>query len=38
VIVMLTWLWIAGLALLFGAELNAEVERAARLTESPPRP
>jgi membrane protein len=27
VIVMLTWLWIAGLALLFGAEVNAELER-----------
>jgi membrane protein len=27
VIIMLTWLWLSGLALLFGAELNAEVER-----------
>ncbi len=27
VIVMLTWLWISGLALLFGAEVNAEAER-----------
>jgi membrane protein len=27
VIVMLTWLWITGLALLFGAEINAEVDR-----------
>lgn len=27
VIVMLTWLWLAGVALLFGAEINAEVER-----------
>jgi membrane protein len=30
VIVMLTWLWLTALALLFGAELNAEVERSAR--------
>jgi membrane protein len=27
VIVMLTWLWLAGVALLFGAEIDAEVER-----------
>jgi membrane protein len=27
VIVMLTWLWLTSLALLYGAELNAEVER-----------
>ena len=27
VIVMLTWLWLTGLALLFGAEVNAEGER-----------
>jgi membrane protein len=27
VIVMLTWLWLTGLALLYGAEVNAEVER-----------
>ena len=26
VIVMLTWLWLAGVALLFGAEINAEIE------------
>jgi membrane protein len=31
VIVMLTWLWLTGLALLFGAELNAEVERSRAL-------
>jgi membrane protein len=30
VIVMLTWLWLAGVALLFGAEIDAEVERSAR--------
>jgi membrane protein len=29
VIIMLTWLWLSGLALLFGAEVNAEVEAAA---------
>ena len=28
VIVLLTWLWLSSLALLFGAEVNAEVERA----------
>ena len=27
VIVMLTWLWLTGMALLLGAEINAEVER-----------
>jgi membrane protein len=27
VIVMLTWLWLSSLALLFGAELNAEIEK-----------
>jgi membrane protein len=30
VIVMLTWLWLAAVALLLGAELNAEVERSRR--------
>ena len=30
VIILLTWLWISALAFLFGAEVNAEVERAAR--------
>ena len=33
VIVMLTWLWLTSLALLFGAELNAEVERTRRLRQ-----
>jgi membrane protein len=31
VIVMLTWLWLTGMALLFGAEVNAEAERSRRL-------
>ncbi len=30
VIVMLTWLWLSGIALLFGAEVNAELERSRR--------
>ena len=33
VIVMLTWLWLTSLALLFGAELNAEVERTRELRQ-----
>jgi membrane protein len=31
VIVMLVWLWLTGLALLFGAEVNAEAERSREL-------
>jgi membrane protein len=31
VIVMLTWLWITGMALLLGAEINAEAERSRHL-------
>jgi membrane protein len=34
VIVMLTWLWLTGLALLFGAEVNAETER-SRMAAAP---
>jgi membrane protein len=34
VIVMLTWLWITGMALLLGAEINAEVERSRELREA----
>jgi membrane protein len=34
VIVMLTWLWISGMALLLGAEINAEVERSRALREA----
>jgi membrane protein len=29
VIVMMTWLWLSALALLFGAEINSEIERKA---------
>jgi membrane protein len=36
VIVMLTWLWLTGLALLFGAEVNAEAERSRELREGEP--
>ena len=36
VIIMLTWLWISGLALLFGAEVNAEAERSRELREGQP--
>jgi membrane protein len=33
VIVMLTWLWLTGIALLFGAEIDAEVERRSEVRE-----
>ena len=36
VIVTLTWLWLGGLALLFGGELNAEAERSRELREGHP--
>src|SRR5918999_862159 len=36
VIVMLTWLWLTGCALLFGAEINAEAERSRELREGQP--
>jgi membrane protein len=35
VIVVLTWLWLAGLALLFGAELDSEVEARATSAQHP---
>jgi membrane protein len=36
VIIMLTWLWLTGLALLIGAEINAEAERSRELREGQP--
>src|SRR4051795_4538361 len=36
VIVMLTWLWLAAIALLLGAELNAETERSRELRAGRP--
>ena len=36
VIVTLTWLWLTGLALLFGGEVNSEVERSRELRQAPP--
>ena len=36
VIVMLTWLWLAAIALLLGAELNAETERSRELRAGHP--
>jgi membrane protein len=36
VVVMLTWLWLSGLALLLGAEVNAEAERSRELRQGEP--
>jgi membrane protein len=36
VVVMLTWLWISSLALLLGAEINAEAERSRELRRGEP--
>ena len=36
VIIMLTWLWLSGLALLFGAEVNAEAQRSRELRRGEP--
>jgi membrane protein len=36
VIIMLTWLWLSGLSLLFGAEINAESERSRELRRGEP--
>jgi membrane protein len=36
VIIMLTWLWLAAIALLLGAEINAEAERSRELREGRP--
>jgi membrane protein len=38
VIVMLTWLWLAAIALLLGAELNAETARSLELRSAPGSP
>jgi membrane protein len=37
VVVMLTWLWLGGVSLLFGAEIDAELER-RRTANGPPDP
>ena len=36
VVVMLTWLWLSSVALLFGAEINAEAERSRELRRAEP--
>jgi membrane protein len=36
VIIMLTWIWLSALALLFGAEINAEAERSRELRRGEP--
>jgi membrane protein len=36
VVVLLTWLWLSGLALLIGAEVNAEAERSRELRRGEP--
>jgi membrane protein len=36
VIVMLTWLWLSALAILFGAEVNAETQRSRELRQGKP--
>jgi membrane protein len=36
VVVMLIWLWLTGLAVLFGAEINAEAERSRELRRGEP--
>jgi membrane protein len=36
VVVMLTWLWISSVALLLGAEINAEAERSRELRQGKP--
>jgi membrane protein len=36
VIIMLVWLWLSSLALLFGAEINAEAERSRELRQGEP--
>jgi membrane protein len=36
VVIMLTWLWLSSVALLFGAEINAEAERSRELRRGEP--
>jgi membrane protein len=36
IIIMLTWLWVTGIALLLGAEINAEAERSRELRQGKP--
>jgi membrane protein len=36
VVIMLTWLWLTSLAVLFGAEVNAEAERTRELRRGEP--
>ena len=36
VVIILTWFWLSGLALLFGAEVNAEAERSRELRRGEP--
>jgi membrane protein len=36
VVVMLTWLWLSSVALLLGAEINAEAERSRELRRGEP--
>jgi membrane protein len=37
-IILLVWLWLTNLALLLGAEINAEIERAKEIAEGVPEP
>jgi membrane protein len=37
-IILLVWLWLTNVALLFGAEVNAEIERAKEIAEGVPAP
>ncbi|MHB1570648.1 MAG: YhjD/YihY/BrkB family envelope integrity protein [Solirubrobacteraceae bacterium] len=37
-IILLVWLWLTNVALLFGAEVNAEIERAQEIAKGVPEP
>ena len=37
-IILLVWLWLTNLALLIGAEINAQIDRASQTTQGPPEP